>query len=106
MDLDFLSKILGGQGAANNPMTSLLPLLLGGKAPDLSSFFGKAKAGGSDGDFPPLFGNPSTAQSAEKGLVNLLGNLFPSGNNPAPTPKATFEYPYELQYNRPFSSKK
>lgn len=117
MDLDFLSKMIGGQGGSN-PLAALLPLLLGGKGLDFSSLLGgvgkvfpsafSEKKENSENTFPPLFGNQESNFSSENGLMNLLGNMIsPKKSAPAPSPApssapVTPEYPYELQYNRPF----
>ena len=113
MDLDFLTKMLGGSGEKSaNPLMTLLPLLLGGKGGDLSSLLGGGKShfsmGASRDDntsFPPLFGSSSGNSVGENGLMNLLGNFFPTKKESSQE-KPSSAYPYELQYNRPPSSAK
>ena len=103
MDLGFLSGLLGGQG--NSTLTMLLPLLLGGKSPDLNGLLAALTKGGEEkqSGFPPLFGeNGQRSTPADNGLFNILGKML----TPAPAKKndsaqASAEYPYELQYNRP-----
>ena len=107
MNLDLLSGLIGGQGNGS-PIAMLLPMLLGGKGVDFGSIFGK-KGGntgqsgvGNDG-FPPLFGrNAETNGQDINGLFRLLGNM--NGNislkKEDSLPKK--EFPYELQYNRPY----
>ena len=109
MDLDFIGKLLGGQ-TSSSPISALLPLLLGGKTPDLSSLLGSfpSRPAVAEGDrsFPPLFGEKTVENSLEKeGMMQLLGNLFPTKPTQLPAQKTVEKYPYELQYNRPYKYK-
>ena len=111
MDLDFITKLLGGKG--NNAMTMLLPLLLGGRSFDFSSVLGALTKQKPQGDseaepnsYPPLFGM-ATAQTTEKqgDIMQFFGQMIPS-SVPKQEEKQRQEYPYELQYNRPYSAEK
>lgn len=111
MDLGILSGFLGGQKKDNSMLATLLPMLLGGKLSsntggatgDLLSSLFKGAPREKGEDFPPLFGGVTGENSTTQiGLSDLLGKVMsaPQGNNkPAPSHP---EYPYELQYNRPF----
>ena len=110
MDLGFLTEMFGGKGT--NPMAMLLPLLIGGKSPDLSSLMGLfSKANNKDAlqnsdqsaDFPPLFGTNAPYGDRNKGdILQLLGKMLPPKTMDKQVQKDNEEYPYELQYNRPF----
>lgn len=102
MDLGFLSGLLGGQG--NSTLSMLLPLLFGGKMPDINgllSVLNKGTREKQDG-FPPLFGENEQRPAAGDGLFNMLGKMLTSAPaNKNENAQASAEYPYELQYNRP-----
>ena len=104
MDLGFLSGLIGGQGK-DNTLATLLPLLLGGKG-NLAQMLGPLLKGSSrDGDkgFPPLFGEQNTAASGvQNGMLDFLGNMIKRNENKTNNEELKTEYPYELQYNRPF----
>jgi len=112
MDLGFLSELLGGQGKGSNPMlTMLLPLLLGGKGafsggntPDPSAILsqllkGKARDGGG---YPPLFGEDGIPQKNMSGMMDLLGSAINPSSVKTEKQNVKTDYPYELQYNRPY----
>ena len=103
MDLGFLSGLLGGQG--NSTLTMLLPLLLGGKSPDLNGLLSALTKSGEEKQrgFPPLFGeNEQKYAATDSGLFNMLGKMLTSAPaNKKDSAQASAEYPYELQYNRP-----
>ena len=104
MNLDFLSGLLKGQGGSS-PLTALLPLLLGGNKPSLSSLlgaFGRSDAPSGAEAFPPLFGSSASSNTPpDAGLFNVLNRLFASRPEAKKEEKTSAEYPYELQYNRP-----
>ena len=110
MDLGFFTEMLGGKGA--NPLTMLLPLLLGGKSPDLSALMklfsqrndhGQSENSDQNADYPPLFGSGTSSIDADKGdIMQVLGKMIPQKPKESEPQKQTEEYPYELQYNRPF----
>jgi len=102
MDLDFIGNLLKGQGGSN-ALTTLIPLLLGSKTPDLSSLFSSSKNSvKSDNDsFPPLFGDNAAQNSGANGMFDLLKGLIPNVPSRKEAPIASEQYPYELQYNRP-----
>ena len=108
MNPDFLSDLLKGQGGAN-ALTAFLPMLLGGKKPDLSSLIGSLTGATNQKDdsaYPPLFGDSKAdSLSSPSGILGLFRNLIPSADRQkSDAPKedpVRSEYPYELQYNRP-----
>ena len=109
MDLDFLSNLFKGQGGGG-PLTALLPLILGGKTSDLSSLlgsFGMGKDAVKQNDpFPPLFSEQASKQTpSADNMIGLLKGLLPSAPTPPASSQPATEYPYELQYNRPYKSK-
>ena len=110
MDLDFLTKLFGGS-SASDPISTLLPLLLGGKSLDLPSLLGKLTSGSTPAsargsDYPPLFGEKrSDAMGGNGGLFNLLGGMLKGVNDKPTNPQNQKEFPYELQYNHPYSYK-
>ena len=102
MDLGFLSGLLGGQG--NSTLTMLLPLLLGGKTPDLNGLLSALSKGGAEkqSGFPPLFGDGGERSfPKDSGLFNMLGKMFASAPANKDNAQTGEKYPYELQYNRP-----
>ncbi|MBO7390841.1 MAG: hypothetical protein J6U39_05285 [Clostridia bacterium] len=114
MDLGFLSGLIGGEGKDQSMLTALLPMLLGGKFSQngnampndiLSSIF-KGGARENIENYPPLFGGSNEVNLASRNnLSDILGRVLssPVPNRVSPEPKS--DYPYELQYNRPYTSK-
>ena len=107
--MDF-SALLGSQGNVNL-IGALMPLLLGvkGNTPDLLSSlmnsFGKVPS--SETDYPPLFGVKEVQNNGSfpaQDLMKLLGGFSREGKS-ATQKKESTSYPYELQYNRPYSEK-
>ena len=100
MDADLINNLLKGQGGS--PIAALLPILLGGNAPDLSSLLGGivgTKPSSGD-DYPPLFGESPSNRPLD--MMGLLKGILPSTPPPQKESVAQPEYPYELQYNRPY----
>lgn len=114
MDLGFLSGLLGGQGKDNSMLAAILPMLLGGKlSPNgngstnnlLASIF-KGDSRDKAENFPPLFSeNKEQKDSSQIGLTDLLGKVMSAPPTGQKGDKAKPDYPYELQYNRPYSAK-
>ena len=104
MEPDFISNLLKGAGGSS-PLTALLPLLLGGNKPNLSSLFGsfgESNTKSNVDEFPPLFGRSDQTQSAtDNGIFNVLNRFFSTRQDAQSNCKTTVQYPYELQYNRP-----
>ena len=108
MNLDLLSGLIGGQGNGN-PIAMLIPMLLGGKGLDFGSMLGKkggnvGQSGSGNDCFPPLFGRKSEMNGQDiNGLFRLLGNM--NANSPSQkedSHEKEKDFPYELQYNRPY----
>ena len=111
MDLGFLSGLFGGQGKNGNDMlTTLLPLLLGGKSTtsdganptEMLTRLLKGNSRGNDGSFPPLFSDQNGAnRSIDPNIMSLLGNVTKPVVSEVKREETQSGYPYELQYNRP-----
>lgn len=116
MNLDFLSGLLGGQNG-NSMLGMLLPLILGGNKGGISSSVGgnlggilsaftNEKGKGNENAFPPLFGSDED-DSGQNGIWNMIGSLLPKSGEKAPVSSQSHpNYPYELQYNRPYRGEK
>ena len=106
MNTDLLSGLLGGQGN-NSLLTTLLPLLIGGKSLDARSLLSSIGSSGgkkpNSEEYPPLFGSQNGRVNPSDSLLNMLFGMMPQGKKEVDTPSSSAPtYPYELQYNRPF----
>ncbi|MBQ7713206.1 MAG: hypothetical protein IJT69_05250 [Clostridia bacterium] len=100
MDADLIKNLLKGQGGS--PIAALLPMLLGGNAPDHSSLLGGiVGTKSSTGDtYPPLFGESTSNRPLD--MMGLLKGFLPATPPPQKESAPQPEYPYELQYNHPY----
>ena len=100
MNADLIKNLLKGQG--DSPITTLLPMLFGGKSPDLSSLLGGivGSSPSTEDDYPPLFGESPSNRPLD--MMGLLKGFLPATPPPQKESSPLPEYPYELQYNRPY----
>ena len=115
MDLGFLSGLFGGKTNDSGIISALLPLLLAGKGQTTEKGgIGNILSGLFKGDtrdnvdtYPPLFGDVAKSETgAQNNLLDILGRILNKPKNEdIAKQKDKSDYPYELQYNRPFQQK-